>query len=415
LSTIPTPSRDPGIRDLTREIAGAPDLQITRIVATVDAIPVRGPADALIEPLRQRLKVLRPPRPLRFVRLLFDPLNALIVPPGRWRLGQNTIPRSALLPMAETVRQEMGQDAQAIEAEIVDRTNDDTGLVARLGRSLWPAAADILAGPTIPATWEMSGLGRAIYRPLADTVATLLGQAVTLDELCAETANGLLPPSPERIGVLLGHIASTRPTDLSMLIALLLNRLPAAAASIPTGQAGTAAKIIEKAFDLAANRILLQLGEDEGTEVLIAPGTLASAGAAAARIATLLEQLGTGPRNLPRREQLRALRHRLDDSCRARFTLGLQEELLTPLQNLDASPGPSAVQDLETAARGLRVLELEARAVGSGATYDFLLRKATETVRNSAVHERLTQVDKVRLVEVLAGPDAAQEMLETPR
>jgi hypothetical protein len=128
----------------------------------------------------------------------------------------------------------------------------------------------------------------------------------------------------------------------------------------------------------------------------------------------LLKQFA-GLRDPQQRERLRALRLRLDYSCRARFTLGLQDELLTPLQNLGASPDPSAIRDLETAARNLRILGLEARVVGSGAIYDLLLRKATETVKDSAMRERLTQMDQVRLVEILSGPDAAQEMLEALR
>ena len=332
LDRVKLSSGAPKIRELTRDIVSAPDAQIKRIVAQVDAMTLRGPADTLIEPLRQRLRVLRPPRPLRFVRLMFNPLDPLIVPASRWLPGRHAIPRTALLPMALMVRQEMGGDALAIEVEAAGRTTADTALMERLGRSLWPVAAQILGRPKIPGTWERSGLGEIVYRPLADTVAALLGQAVPLDILCAETANGRLPPSPERVGVLLDHIVATRPEELPMLIALLLARVPASVATILTSRTGAMAKTIEAALDQAADRVLSQLSQDEGTEVLIASGTLEGAGAMAARIAILLEQLGLGSRKPQRREQLLAVRRRLDDSCKARFTSGLQEELLTPLQ-----------------------------------------------------------------------------------
>ena len=84
------------------------------------------------------------------------------------------------------------------------------------------------------------------------------------------------------------------------------------------------------------------------------------------------------------------------------------------MQALSSSPDPSAIGDLETAARGLRTLGLEARVAGGGATYDLLLRKAAETVKDSAMRDRLTQVDQIRLVEVLAGPEAALELLGAP-
>ncbi len=70
------------IRAVTREVAGADDARVMRIVATVDAMSARGPADELIVPVRHRLAALRPPRPLRFARLLFYPLDPLIVCPG---------------------------------------------------------------------------------------------------------------------------------------------------------------------------------------------------------------------------------------------------------------------------------------------------------------------------------------------
>ena len=316
--------------------------------------------------------------------------------------------------MALMVRQEMGRDALAIEAEAAGRTTADTALIERLGRSLWPVAARILEEAKIPDTWDKSGLGDVVYRPLADTVAALLGQAVPLDILCAETANGRLPPSPTGIGALLDHTAVTRPQDLPMLIALLLARAPASVTSILALRTGRMAKTIEAALDQAADRILSQLAQDEGTEALIASGTLEGAVGAAARIAVLLEQLGADSRKPQRREQLQALRRRLDDSCKARFTFGLQEELLKPLQSLCSSADPGAIRNLETAARGLRTLGLEARAVGSGATYDLLLRKAAETVKDIAMRDRLTPVDQIRLVEVLAGPDAALELLGAP-
>ena len=37
---------------------------------------------------------------MRFPRLVFQPLNALIVAAARWRIGQRTIPRSVILPIA---------------------------------------------------------------------------------------------------------------------------------------------------------------------------------------------------------------------------------------------------------------------------------------------------------------------------
>ena len=58
------PSRLAEIRALNRHLVSAQDAKILKVVAMVDALPQRGEADNLIEPLRARLAQLRPGRPL---------------------------------------------------------------------------------------------------------------------------------------------------------------------------------------------------------------------------------------------------------------------------------------------------------------------------------------------------------------
>ena len=204
----PGPEPDFLTHALTEAVIGAGDEQVTRIVAIVDSMSQRGRADLLIQPLRPRLTALRPPRPLRFGRLMFHPLDMVIVPAVHWRTGQSAIPRTALMPMAKFVRLAMGPAAIAIEAELHDRTTADSDLISRLGRRLWPAAAAILPEMAIPRTWASTQLGEHTYRPLANAVATLLAEAVAIDTLRAEAATGLLPPRPEAI---LGDPGPCRP------------------------------------------------------------------------------------------------------------------------------------------------------------------------------------------------------------
>jgi hypothetical protein len=407
----PEPSSDSSINALKDEIAGAPDPQILRIVATVDAMASRGPVDALIAPLRQRLSMLRPPRPLRFVRLLFRPLDPLIVPAPRWRDGEDAIPRSALAVMADHVRRAIGDEVVAIERAIVGHTDAETDLVTRLGRSLWPAAAHTFRTQTVPETWESSRLTLLAYRPLADCVAALLDEAASLEALCAETANGLLPVRPSAVTAMLDRVMAVNQTALPMLIALLLVRLPEAAALILSMTAGSKSTPIAEAMDRAVDRVLRQLSLAGGTEDFIAAGTLADAGAAAGHIKMLLTQLDGVSSKPQRRAQLRSIRQRLDASCKARFTAGLERELLAPLRQLADPPDRTVMTALEVAARSLRVLEIEARAIGNGAAYDLLLHRATDMIKGGALGDHLGAVDQVRLVEFLAGPEAALAML----
>ena len=78
-------SLTPTIRALGQAVRGASDSQLLKIAAVVDAQPDRDQLDDLVAGMRPRLARLRPPRPLRFERLLFTPLDPLIVPPQRWR------------------------------------------------------------------------------------------------------------------------------------------------------------------------------------------------------------------------------------------------------------------------------------------------------------------------------------------
>jgi hypothetical protein len=415
MSDKSTPTRGSTIRALTLAVAGAPDPQIMRIVALVDAMMQRGSADLLIEPLRHRLATLRPPRPLRLARLIFLPLDLLIVPPARWRPGQQAIPRTALVPITEHVRLTKGPALAAVETEIDGRTVADTELISTIGRSLWPEVARILTETGPPKTWDATELGDKNYRPLANTVAALLAEAPALDTLHADAATGLLPPPREAIEAMLSRVARMNPDALPMMIAVLLDRLPQAAELLPTLHLSAEAEAVHAALDEAAEVLLRQLDLEDAVETRIATGTLADAGGAAGRMAALLKHLDTPGADQRRRDRLRAVRRRLEADCKARFASGLQDELLAPLQYVGIAPTPADIPALEAAARGLRVLETEGRVVGSGSTYDMLLDKAAEAIKDRSMQDRLSRVDQIRLVEILNGPEAALTMLDEAR
>jgi hypothetical protein len=67
---------------------------------------------------------------------------------------------------------------------------------------------------------------------------------------------------------------------------------------------------------------------------------------------------------------------------------------------------------MESCGRDLRALETEARKVGGVARYDRLLQEATDAVMEAAAAGILTPVRKLRLIEILAGPEAAAALYE---
>ena len=411
MATEPTPPRNREIRAVSRDVAGADNARVMRIVATVDAMSARGSADELIAPLRPRLAVLRPPRPLRFVRLLFHPLDPLIVPAGRWRPNQPAIPRTALVPLADCVRAAMGPEIGAIEAAIDGRTTADSDLSAARGRLLWPVAGTRLIAAALPASWSETGLGDAIFASLARRTGAVLAQMAAFDRLCAETVQGLLPPRADTLHAILREIAGTDESALPMMVTLLLHRLPQAAALLAAGQTGAHGAALKETADQTVDRMLEQLARKEGAAAEVAATSLEEAGAAVRRIATLLRRLEEGTVKPARRAQLKTVRQQLDAGCRMRFATGLRDEVLAGLQ----AGGSPDIRVLETAARDLRALETEARAAGGGSAYDLMLRQAADAVKALPAEGGPGRTDRIRLVEILAGSDAALAMLDERR
>jgi hypothetical protein len=108
-----------------------------------------------------------------------------------------------------------------------------------------------------------------------------------------------------------------------------------------------------------------------------------------------------------RRDRLIEVRERIKAGCQALFTERLATDLLDPLRACRADSGPEAGWELETAARGLRALETEARRAGGEKSYDLLLGQAADTVREMTENGGLERVGGLRLMEIVAGPEVA--------
>jgi hypothetical protein len=382
------------LRRLHHSLANVPDAMLTKVVAVVDALEARGAADDVIAPLRPRLAQLRPPRPLRFARLLFLPLDPLIVPAPEWRQGSPTIPRSALPSLATTVRDAIIDEASSIDTMLRDCLADDDAVAVAAGRILWPMAAGILAQPG-PSSDMMTA-----------RVAMLLGMTERLQALFAEAEIGVTT----RVESLLPMVATAAAQGvdaLAMLLALVLARLPEARPllldiSPSLGLRGD--EPMRTAIDQALAVLVDRLEKRSGIETLVIGSSLGRAAAEVRRILVLLAGLETGGEDA----RLKSMGQRLDACCRLRFATALEAEFAAALQAVGDAPGRGALARLEDTARGLHNLESEARQIASRETYDALLRQAAAMVQAGA----LSLIDRVRLVEILVGPDEALAMLE---
>lgn len=398
---------------LRRSLANAEDAQITRLVAMVDGLAERGMIDDLVAPFRGRLAELRPARPLRFARLLFSPLDPLIVPAPRWRPDAPNLPRTALAPLAEAAHDTMGEDATRIDAMIDGHSTRDGQVIAAAGALLWPSAAQALLRSPVPAGWtRQTGLARGLFGEISANTAALLDQVPSLQALRAAAEVGIALPV-HTLGTMLRQVSAARPQALGLLVALILARLPDAAAPLRQAASvigGAAAASVRAATEQARASLLEQLEADGGAEAQVVGAELEEAGAEVRRIARLLEGMEAGGPGMAAR--IEQLRRRLDSSCRTRFWTGLRTEFLRSLEALVTEADDQAVMRLEAAARGLRALGGEGRRFGSAEVYESLLRQTTDAVKAIPTGGALTQSDKVRLVEILAGPEEAWALLK---
>lgn len=386
---------------LRQDMLDAEDARILRVVRYVDELPQRGAADALIAPLRPRLEVLRPARPLTLNRLLFLPLDPLIVPPQRWRPGAPGIPRTALPPLAAAVAAALGPLGAELRARIAGRQTRETDVIIEAGDMLWPAAAAALGGcepqPTHPGA---GGPDAAALLALARPIAAVLAHGSALYR-CALHPDAAADPRESEL--LLTDAAGHSALALEMMLALLLSQ------TLDAGQLLRLAEDLASRFghpppDAALDFVLGAFGDGSGPQDGMAAGTDAMR-----RAAILLD--GMERRTVPRPAQtakLERLRQRLDRTCRQRFEA--RAERLARMRPGGPDPvGDAEVGGIEFAALELRRLEAVARRVGGAGFDDAPLRRAADHL---ATATWLAPVDRLRLAEILLGPDAALALAE---
>ncbi len=400
------------LRAMRRTLTAASDQQVRQVVALVDEMTQRGVADALIEPLRRRLVQLRPPRRLRFERLLFMPLDPLMVQARDWQPFSPTIPRTAIMPLAGIVRIALGRDVARIDALIAGRTANDVAVVEEAGALLWPQAGRILAIAPLPMEWPDSGLNTTVYRPIATGVAAVLVRRAAIESLVQDASSGVLGDGEDAITALLADLAGEAPETQALVVALLVVRLPHSGALLRALAGTTVTGAFRRTADHATDSLVDMLERPAGVESRVARMGLDAAAVEIRRIGAFLSELEERGGDQKRRNRLRALRQRLDASCRTRFAEALKEDLLTPIQAMAGSIDRPVQTLMETTARHLRELETEARQIGGAETYDAQLRQTVATVKAMASAGGLSVMRSARLVEILAGPEAAMSLLE---
>ena len=395
--------------EVQRKLVQARDEQMAKVVALVDALPQRGDADLLIAPLRPRLAQLAPGRPMTVQRLLFRPLDPVIVPGAQWRPGMAAVPRTALGCLGASVLSRLGPAAAAARAILAAVPPGAAPAAvqeasARAGAAMWPAAAAVLDGLLTPPDWtSATGLPLPCFTVVRDGVAAVLRQATRLAALHA------VPPGDAGVAAGVAAIlasAQAAPAGLEILLAVLLSHGPAAAAVA----AGTPGTVPAAALDAAVAQSL-----DRAGDVLVRTLPTVALGAAAthaADVAALVDAVDQPATRSALRAQAARTRQAADQACQARIAQAAAE--LTPRlpEGLPAGAvlDDPAVDRLEATARDVRRLGRAGRQLGHPATYDALLTQVAAQV-GADDNPGLTRMDRLRLAELLVGAQAALRLV----
>ena len=379
-----------GLDQVRGDLAQAGNAQLARIVAVVDALPARGRVDDLIAPLRHRLAQIRPPRPRSVMRLLFVPVEPVIMPLDEWRSVGIGIPRPAVGTLGRALR-----DAMLAEGTWPGEGPADESA----GAVIWPAAARTLQRLALPPDWEdRTGLHAAEFQVVTATLGGVLQDAVVIEEICQAAS----PNQASIRGALIS--AQTRGSaGLDTAVAILLARTGSSrVASIATEIAGGEATV-----DLALTRMVSSMAQQAkagaGREGIAATAT---------RLAEVIGPMahGASPAQLAR---LNGTRKQAEALCRETFRDAARETIAS-ISAPSASPGPAEEEDeaadaMEAMARDVRRLELAGRKLGGNTEYESILAKAVDAVH--ANPGQLATIERVRLLEILAGPETAMRLL----
>jgi hypothetical protein len=406
---------DPRVgRVLQHEMREAGDEKLMRILAVLDGISDPKANQALLDPLRARLASLKPPRPLRFSRLLFIPLDPLIVAAPNWKPGEPLIPRTALAAVSNVVRAGLKSEAIFIDKAIAGRQTDAAKAITIAGEVLWPLAAEILAAAPPPDEWSDTGLKPSLYAPLANAIAAVLRRASHLRDLLLNGDAGPMKADDRAINGILTNIGSEPADGCAMIARLILLQSPHAVALwrqlVSAIQNQGEKAMLQKAMTRGVEQVLTIMENEAGFAGDIGRAPLASVACEVRRINNLLQEIERDSGATLHRGRLRGIRDKLDQACRTRFIDGLDEGLFTPLAVASGSVDAAGQTQLEACTRDLRTLEVAARKVGGSADYDGMLLRASEAVTVAAEAGMLTPMRKYRLIEILCGPDAAASL-----
>lgn len=389
---------------ISKRASRASDSVLQQVVAVLEAVPSRTMLDPIIEAARPRLKLLRPPRPITFARILFLPFDGAVVPLKEWSMGSAKLPRPALMPISEAIRAAMGSEAEKISANLGGRSFFDVLQVDSEGRTLWAEAARLAPTLSFPKGLPAAGLDAAQSEQLLELAAGIWRHADGIWEAKLACFSG---PSSELVAAALKGPAEEGEAVFSIALLSLLDR-----AQSPGSVLATAARLSPIASNIADEK--LRELQTAPLPILPAEDPVRAAHIAAEYVALLkeFENLLSG-RSKERQAVITPLMQDIGEAIKEVTQQIIQRQFLPALNEPNAKRRAAVVLNIEILARALGRLEEAGRRAGRFEAFDKL--KVSHAVKlrsilNGLDGGGLQRHDVIRIADILLGAEKAMEL-----
>ena len=426
---------------LDRDMSTASDEQLLRVVGLIDTLDRRGPVDRLLDPVRDRLALLRPPRPITLGRVLILPFEDLLVAEHEVWPGRRCFSRAHIAGLIEHVTARL---PQATLAELRRRAEGhgmiSAEVVREIGATLWPAAAAMLAGeaggrkaPTLEGALAAPEAARQVAN-----VAPLLALAPTLVptvwQLPPRPMGALARPALDQLLDVLRAASKLGQEALFSLLELLLAR-SASPLVVLEPLRGADIGLPARERDSVLNQLVRRRIADmrETAARLGAPAAQGGGRPSTAPLLRLVADLdaldGKWPVSIVDKGSLAEVRKTVSAYVDTGIETAVKHEILTRFDVLGRPGGADddSVERLEETARHTRRLGIAGARLGLAATPESLLSPFIEPFREAvrargeatptaaAAEAPPGLLDQVRIVEILFGADVAMELYAEQR
>ena len=389
---------------ISKRTSMASDSVLQQVVAVLEAVPSRAMLDPIIETARPRLKLLRPPRPITFARILFLPFDGAVVPLKEWSMGSAKLPRPALMPISEAIQTAMGPEAEKISANLGGRNFFDVLQVDSQGRTLWAEAARLAPTLSFPEGLPAAGLDAAQSRQLLELAAGIWRYADGIWEAKLACFSG---PSSELVAAALKGPAEEGEAVFSIALLSLLDR-----AQSPGSVLSTAARLSPIASNIADQKV--RELQNAPLPILPAEDPVRAAHIAAEYVA-LLKELESilSSRSEARQAVITPLLEKIGEAIKEVTQQIIQRQFLPALNEPNAKRRAAVVLNIEILARALGRLEEAGRRAGRFEAFDKLQVSHAVKLRsilNGLDGGGLQRHDVIRIADILLGAEKAMEL-----